>query len=140
MKSVLIGAHDGKHARRLLGVRRVSGAELHGEVVVVYLSEIRLALDLEVAEVVLAVRVIVLREIAEGLNRQEHARFGIDRQGIDARRHDDLTADEGAAEVVIEGADNSRVVDVFGAHTNATSTKAETELPPLMSLLARAGD
>ena len=61
-------------SRRVVSLdRRVLGAAFHVQGVVIDLPEIRLALDLEVSEVVLTVRVIVLREIAEGLNRQEYA-------------------------------------------------------------------
>src|ERR1035437_7954423 len=85
--SVLVGAHDGEHARRNVRVGGVFGAAIHVEGVVIDLEEVGLSLDSEVAEVVLAVRVIVLREIAEGLNRQKCAGFGVYRQGIDALRH-----------------------------------------------------
>jgi hypothetical protein len=45
-----------------------SDPPFNAEAVVVDLPEVRLALNREVAEVVFAVRVIILREIAEGLH------------------------------------------------------------------------
>ena len=47
----------------------------------------------------LAVRVIVLREIAEGLNRKDEASLYVEGQVCDPSRHYDLAADEGAAEI-----------------------------------------
>jgi len=138
--SVLVGAHDGEHARRNAWVRGVFRTAVHIEGVVVDLPEVRLALDFDAAEVVLAVRVIVLREIAEGLNREDEASPNVEGKVRDPSRHDDLAADEGAAEIVVEKADAAYVVDVFGAHTNTRSTKAEATAPPLMSPLPRAGD
>jgi len=88
---------------------------------------------------VLAVRVIILREIAEGLNRQDEASPNVEGKVGDPSRHDDLAADERAAEIVVKKARAAYVVDVFGAHTNTRSTKAERAmLPPLMCPLPRA--
>jgi hypothetical protein len=61
-----------------------------------------LAVDFKGAEVVFAVRVIVLREIAEGLNRQDNARLHVERQFVHAGGQHDPAADKGGAEVVIE--------------------------------------
>jgi hypothetical protein len=103
--SIFVGAHDGEHARRNVRVGGVFRAAFHVERVVVQLEEVGFSLDIEAAKIVLFVRVIVLREIAEGLNRQNHASLGIDRQGIDALRHDDPTADESALEGIIQESD-----------------------------------
>lgn len=53
----------------------------------------------------LAVRIVVRGEGIERLHGQEDAGFGIERQFIDALRHDHLTADEGGAEIIVEYAD-----------------------------------
>ena len=73
---VLVGAHDGEHARRLLGVGGIFRTAVHVEGVVVDFEEVGFALDLEAAEVVLAVRVVVRGEFVERLHGQEHAGFG----------------------------------------------------------------
>jgi len=57
-KSVLVGAHDGKHARCNVRVGGFLGAGLHVGGIVIDLKEVGLSLDLEAAEVVLAMRVI----------------------------------------------------------------------------------
>ena len=50
----------------------------------------------------LIVRVIVLRKVAEGLNRQKHTGIGVERECAHARRHHNPTADEAAAEIVTQ--------------------------------------
>jgi hypothetical protein len=54
--SVFIGAHDGKHARRLFGVVGVVGARREVWRVVIELEEVAFSLKVDRAEVVLAVR------------------------------------------------------------------------------------
>lgn len=82
---------------------------MHVESVVIDLEEVALALDIEVAEVVLAMRVIILRKIAKGLNRQEHAGFSIERQFTNTLRHHHVAADEAAAEVIVQHPDAVRL-------------------------------
>ena len=53
----------------------------------------------------LAVQVVIGGEVAEGLNREKQTRFGVERQFVDARRHEHLATDEGATEVVVEHPD-----------------------------------
>src|SRR5580698_9151916 len=61
--SVLVGAHDREHARRLRWIGRVFRSAVHVRGVVVHFEEVPLPGEFEVAEIVLAVRIIVLREL-----------------------------------------------------------------------------
>jgi hypothetical protein len=70
------------HARRLRGVNRIFGAALHAGGVIIELEEVGCAPQLDSAEVVLVVRVVVLREIVEGPNRREQSGFRTYPQGI----------------------------------------------------------
>ena len=110
------------------GSAGVFGAACHVEGVVIDLEEVGLSLDREGAEVVLAVRVIVLREIAEGLNRQEHAGFGVERQFIDALRHDHLTADERAAEVIVQHPDAVSLREGSGSHRRSPLVRGSADV------------
>jgi hypothetical protein len=62
LRSVFIGAHDGEHARRLLGISGIFGAALQVRRVIVDLEEVGDAGDIKITEVVLAVWVVVGRE------------------------------------------------------------------------------
>src|ERR1019366_5064882 len=76
----------------------------------------------------------ILREIAEGLNRQEHAGFSVYRQGIDALRHDHLTADESAAEVIVQHPDAVRLGEGSDVHRRSPLVRmSEAEMPPSLS-------
>jgi hypothetical protein len=77
----------------------------HVEGVVIEFEEVALTIDLEAAEVVFAVRVVVRGEFVEVLHGQEHASLGADRQFIDALRHDDVAADEDGSEIIVQDPD-----------------------------------
>jgi len=66
------------------------------------LEEVGFPLDLEAAEVVLAMWVIFARELVERPNSYECASFRVERQFADALRHDDVAADERGPKVVVE--------------------------------------
>ena len=77
---VLVGEHDGEHPSSLLWVSRIFRSELTTLVVVVDLPKERLARDLETAEIVLVVRIIVAVEVGKALHLQKRLRFYTDRQ------------------------------------------------------------
>jgi hypothetical protein len=68
---ILVGAHDGEHARRLGGVARVLRSVANLKIVVVHLCGVGLAVDFEQAEVMLAVRIVATVELVEGSNHFE---------------------------------------------------------------------
>jgi hypothetical protein len=103
--SIFVGAHDGEHTCRLVGIGGIFGATLHVGGIVIHLEEVPDAGYLEAAEVVFAMRVIVRREFVEVANAFKDDREGFLRQRRDAPRHDDLAASERAAEAVVEEGD-----------------------------------
>jgi hypothetical protein len=64
-RSILLSEHDGEDAKRLLGIGRIFRPEFSREIEVIDLPEEFLALELERAEVVLAVRIVVRVEVVE---------------------------------------------------------------------------
>src|SRR5258708_1351126 len=99
--SVLVSAHDGEHARRLFGVCGVFRPALQFEGVVVDLEKVGLARELEVSEIMLAMRIIVRIECGEALYAEDDLGFYVQRQFCDALRHDNLTTNERGPKIVI---------------------------------------
>jgi hypothetical protein len=64
-RSVFVRAHDDEDARRLRGIGRVGGAERAGRIVVIDFPEVVLVVDHDGAEVVLTMRIVLGRELAE---------------------------------------------------------------------------
>jgi hypothetical protein len=78
---------------------------LHRTVVVLNLPKELPAAQLEAAEVVLAVRVVLCGKVGERRGLLERLRLHHVGKRIDARRHRDLAAGEASAEGVVEFAD-----------------------------------
>ena len=77
----------------------------HAAVVVVDLEHDALAGDLDQAEVVLAVRIVVGGEAVERLDRGVDRNFGLEFEGGDAAGHDDVATLAGGTQLVIQCAD-----------------------------------
>src|SRR5579862_4111868 len=91
---VFIGAHNREHARRLLWISGIFGTTGQVGGVVIDLEEVGLPGELEVSEVMLAMRVILGIEVRKALHCENDSSFQVERQFCDALRHDNLAADE----------------------------------------------
>jgi hypothetical protein len=104
---VLVGKHDGQNPRRLLRVCRIIRAIRHAPVVVIYLPKELVTGKLEAAEVVLAIRIVIGREVGEGANSLEHLGGQDGRERANARGDEHSATFERFAEGIVECSDHS---------------------------------
>jgi hypothetical protein len=83
-RSIFIGQHDREHPRRHRGIGRIGRAHAHVPIVIIHLPKAAHAILVERAEVVFAMRVVILSERVEGPNMLQEATTPIDRHGFDA--------------------------------------------------------
>jgi hypothetical protein len=95
--SVLHREHEGEHARRLRRVGGIGRTEFEVEVVVVDFEKELVSRQVETAEVVLSVRIVIGVEAVERGDLSDCHRADVARQGVDTGRQHD------AAERWIEG-------------------------------------
>jgi protein ImuA len=91
---VFVSAHDGQHAHRLRGVCWIIGAALHVGRVVIDFEEVGLSLNLEAAEVVLAVRIVLGIEVDECAHPFKNGCIRFNRERTYSRRNQYATTDE----------------------------------------------
>src|ERR1700688_3495749 len=108
--SIFLGAHDGKHARRLLWIGWIFRAAVHFDVVVIDLPEHGQTVLFESAEVVLAMRVVRSVELRECSDGFEHVSLCLLGKSVDAGGHKDFSALEGGAQGVIEFGNTGRAL------------------------------
>ena len=121
MWSVLLSKHNRERARRFCRVGRVLRAELHVRVEIVDLEKELAAGELEIAEIVLAMRVVIVIELRECRHAPDHHRLDVRGQGIDASRHEHSAAGHRRPETVVQ------LPDALGAHQmRPAKTSAET--------------
>ena len=99
---VIRGEHECQHAGRLRRIGWILRAVLATLIVVVDLTEERLSSELEATEVVLAVRVVVLREIGEVPCTLKRERLQVVGKRMDTDGQEYAAAAKGHAKSVVE--------------------------------------
>jgi hypothetical protein len=103
---VLVSAHDRQNAVRDGQISRIGRTNRFREVMVVNLEEVVRCAEINGAEAVLAVRIVIRRERIESADRTEQFGQTIGRKARDARcRKDSASKCHAAAKTVVEAAD-----------------------------------
>src|SRR5471032_2374202 len=100
--SVFVGPHEGEDARGLARIGGVVRSEFESEVVVIDLEEVALALEVDGAKVVVLKRIIIFFEEIEPAHEPDQAAQFAGREGLHARRDDDLAASQSSAKGVVQ--------------------------------------
>src|SRR5208337_4428351 len=105
--SVFFGEHDREDAGGFFWVSWIFGTVPHRLIVIVVFEKELLAVNLEAAEIMLLVRIVVRSESAERSGELERPRSNSIWQGANSSRHYDASAGQRFPQAIVERADFS---------------------------------